>query len=279
MGFSAWDVVDFIPIIGTVARLGESVVLVAQGRSEDALESLKNAGMNVAGDALGLATGGVGKFAVSGGRVATKLLVSGSRAAGEVAEGGAVHAATRATEKVTMSEAQSLAWELQQKEARAAVEASRRAADAQYAVGKSDRIQAQTALNSIREKMAESLTREQMAKTAKGLATTTLYGSGANFGAQILLQSVTPESKILTETLGDDTQLKEGVDPSLLVLEGRPEMHLDPRHRAHTRRRHNETPPQLSVGKDIHYTDEIPPAIILLGAGIVGVATIYLVSE
>lgn len=277
MGFSAWDVVDFIPIVGSVARLGESVVLAAQGRGDDAVESLRIAGMNVAGDALGLATGGVGKMAVSGGRVATKLLVSGTRAAEETAEGGLVRAATRATEKATMSEAQSLAWELQQKEARAAVEASRRAADAEFATG--NRMEAQSALSSIREKMAESLTREQLAKQAKGLATTTLFGSGVNLGATVLLQSVTPETRINTETLGDDTQLKEGVDPSLLVLEGRPEMHLDARHRAHTRRRHNETPPQLSVGKEVHYTEEIPPAIILLGAGVLGVALIYLVSE
>lgn len=277
MGFSAWDIVDFIPVVGSVARLGESVVLAAQGRGDDAVESLKVAGMNVAGDALGLATGGVGKMAVSGGRVATKLLVSGSRAAEETAEGGLVRAATRTTEKATMSEAQSLAWELQQKEARAAVEASRRAADAQFAT--SNRMEAQSALSSIREKMAESLTREQLAKQAKGLATTTLFGSGVNLGATVLLQSVTPETRINTETLGDDTQLREGVDPSLLVLEGRPEMHLEAQHRAHTRRRHNETPPQLSVGKEEHYTEEISPVIILLGAGVLGVVLIYLVSE
>ena len=61
--WSVWDVVDFVPLVGSVARTGQAAVLLAQGDTEGAKTAAANAGMNLVGDAATILTGGASKIA------------------------------------------------------------------------------------------------------------------------------------------------------------------------------------------------------------------------
>lgn len=68
-----WFAVDCIPFVGGIARTVQSGIKLVQGDVEGAKEAIKNAGMNFAGDALGVVTGGAGKVAAVAGRTALKV--------------------------------------------------------------------------------------------------------------------------------------------------------------------------------------------------------------
>lgn len=80
-----WDVVDFIPVVGTVARGVEATALGITGQGDAALEALKAAGINAGSDVLGAVTLGAGKVAVTGARGVAKLAGRGAIRAGEEA--------------------------------------------------------------------------------------------------------------------------------------------------------------------------------------------------
>ena len=70
---SWWEnVVDVVPVAGAVYRAGAAVAAHASGDHEEAQKQWAEAGMNAAGDALGLVTGGAGKVAAVGARAAVK---------------------------------------------------------------------------------------------------------------------------------------------------------------------------------------------------------------
>lgn len=71
--FTVYDFLDVIPIIGTAARLGDSAVQGLSGNGDKSVDQLKGAGINLAGDALGAVTAGLGKFVFSGARLGTKV--------------------------------------------------------------------------------------------------------------------------------------------------------------------------------------------------------------
>lgn len=275
MGFTLWDVVDFIPVVGTVARLGESAVLAVQGKGDEALDALSDAGMNVAGDALGLVTGGAGKLVVAGGRTVAKVAVKGARTATKVAEGGVARAGVKATEKQAMSAARKAAYEAMQKDAKASVSASRAAWEKEVAkLGANDAQVHSSVMNRLKNRMQAQLSRDKMARAAREAATTTAQGAALN----LAIRAVTPEDTPMPK--GEDVALvQEGVDPHLLALEGRPEMHLTQKGRQTRRALHSEAPPQLAVGKQVH-DDGPPAALVLLTVGGLGVLAYYVfVSE
>lgn len=275
MGLSLWDVIDFIPIVGTVARLGESAVLAVQGQGDEALDALSDAGMNMAGDALGLVTGGAGKLVVAGGRTVAKVAVGGARTAAKAAEGGVARAGVRATEKEAMTVARKSAYEAMQKDAKAAVDASRAAWEREVAKMGANDVQVHTSvMNRLKNQMQAQLTREKMARAAKEVAATAAQGAAVN----LVIQSVTPEDTPMPK--GEDvTLVNEGIDPHLLALEGRPERHLTHTGRRTKRILHSETPPQMAIGK-VSHDDGPPTALILLAAGGIGIlAYYYIVSE
>mmetsp|Transcript_72331 Transcript_72331/g.207520 ORF Transcript_72331/g.207520 Transcript_72331/m.207520 type:complete len:379 (-) Transcript_72331:183-1319(-) len=74
-----WDFIDMVPVVGGAARVVQSGVLLAQGDTEGSKDAIANAGLNFAGDALGLVTGGAGKVAVvaakTGAKVVAKVVV------------------------------------------------------------------------------------------------------------------------------------------------------------------------------------------------------------
>lgn len=82
MAWSLMDAADCIPIVGAVARTAETGYCLANGDTEGAKEAAINAGLNVAGDALGVVTGGTGKVAMCGVRAAGKVAMKqGAKAA------------------------------------------------------------------------------------------------------------------------------------------------------------------------------------------------------
>ena len=71
---SWWEnFVDAVPVVGTAYRTGAAIAAHATGDHEAAQQQWAEAGMNAAGDALGLVTGGAGKMAAVGARTAAKV--------------------------------------------------------------------------------------------------------------------------------------------------------------------------------------------------------------
>lgn len=66
---------DYVPGVGTAYRTVNAVAAHARGDHNEASRQWREAGMNAAGDALGLATGGAGKVAMSATRFGTKAAV------------------------------------------------------------------------------------------------------------------------------------------------------------------------------------------------------------
>lgn len=100
MNYSLMDGLDFVPVVGTVARTGEAGYCLAIGDTEGAKEAAMNASLNAAGDALGVVTGGSGKVAMTGARVAGKAAAkAGAKAALKQGVKGYVNAALRAGSK------------------------------------------------------------------------------------------------------------------------------------------------------------------------------------
>ena len=100
-----FNVIDFIPVVGTVSRLTQASVLAITGQGDEALDALKSAGLNLAGDAVGLLTAGVGKAAFAGTRAAVKITQAAATQAGKTALRAAEKAAMQAAEKAAVSEA------------------------------------------------------------------------------------------------------------------------------------------------------------------------------
>ena len=70
---------DSVPVVGAGYRTVRAVTAHICGDHEEAAAQWQEAGMNIAGDALGLVTGGAGKAAAMGG----KFAVAGAKAAGK----------------------------------------------------------------------------------------------------------------------------------------------------------------------------------------------------
>ena len=68
-------VLDAVPVVGTVYRAGNAVAAHVTGDHEEANRQWAEAGMNAAGDALGLVTGGAGKVATTAAKVGAKAAV------------------------------------------------------------------------------------------------------------------------------------------------------------------------------------------------------------
>ena len=93
MGWSIFDVLDFIPLVGTVARLGQALDDHIKGDDAAAREHASMGGMNLGLDLLSVATMGMGRIVGSGARAASKVGVEvAAHAAGEVVVHGAVEA-------------------------------------------------------------------------------------------------------------------------------------------------------------------------------------------
>ena len=73
---SWWEtVVDCVPVVGTGYRSVRAVAAHLTGDHEAAQEQWAEAGMNLAGDAIGLVTGGAGKVAATAAKAAAKVVV------------------------------------------------------------------------------------------------------------------------------------------------------------------------------------------------------------
>ena len=74
---SWWEsVIDAIPVVGTGYRTVNALGAHLQGDHERAQQEWGEAGMNLAGDALGLVTGGAGKVAATATRVGVKTAIT-----------------------------------------------------------------------------------------------------------------------------------------------------------------------------------------------------------
>jgi len=83
-GFNIMGALDFIPIVGGIARTVEAGGHALAGNTEYAKEAISNAGMNFVGDALGLVTGGAGKVGMIAAKTGAKALVKqGVKAGGK----------------------------------------------------------------------------------------------------------------------------------------------------------------------------------------------------
>ena len=70
---SWWEsVIDAVPVVGTGYRTVKAVAAHVSGDHEEAKKQWADAGMNLAGDALGLVTGGAGKIASTAAKVGAK---------------------------------------------------------------------------------------------------------------------------------------------------------------------------------------------------------------
>ena len=68
------DTLDAVPVVGTAYRTGAAVAAHVTGDHEEAQRQWTEAGMNAAGDALGLVTGGAGKVATTAAKVGVKAV-------------------------------------------------------------------------------------------------------------------------------------------------------------------------------------------------------------
>ena len=93
------SVVDSVPVVGTAYRAGNAISAQMSGNHKEAQKQWGEAGMNLAGDALGLVTGGAGKVAATAGRAAVKTAVKQGVKAGAKA---AIKAASRQVTKSAM---------------------------------------------------------------------------------------------------------------------------------------------------------------------------------
>ena len=114
---SAFDVLDFVPVVGTVARLGQGLVEDINGNGAEARKHYAMGGVNLGMDLINVATlgvGGTGARVASGmgARVATKV---GVEVAAHAAEEGVEHGALKGA-GVAISAA-SLAAEVHEDEA------------------------------------------------------------------------------------------------------------------------------------------------------------------
>ena len=73
---SWWETaLDAVPVVGVAYRTGAAVTAHVTGDHEEAQRQWTEAGMNAAGDALGLVTGGAGKVATTAAKVGAKAVV------------------------------------------------------------------------------------------------------------------------------------------------------------------------------------------------------------
>lgn len=122
-GWNPMEVMDCIPIVGTVARVAEAGVKVSQGDMDGARASLGEAALNAAGDAVGLATGGTGKVAMTAARVGAKVVVKQAVKQGvkQAVKAGARAAVRAVSKQLTRKAMQSYAKKYFKKKIKAAV--------------------------------------------------------------------------------------------------------------------------------------------------------------
>lgn len=97
-----WDVIDMIPIVGSVARAGQLGVLLVKGDTEGAKEAALNLAMNVAGDAMMLVSGPGGKAAMTSAKTAVK---AGAKAGAKAVVKGGVKFTSKAGAKIFLKTA------------------------------------------------------------------------------------------------------------------------------------------------------------------------------
>lgn len=69
------NVIDAIPVVGVTYRTGTAITAHVRGDHEEAQKQWTDAGINLAGDVIGFATGGVGKVATTAAKIGAKTAV------------------------------------------------------------------------------------------------------------------------------------------------------------------------------------------------------------
>ena len=114
MGWDIFDVLDFVPFVGTVARLGQALDDHLRGDDAAARAHASMGGMNLGVDLLGLATAGLGRAVFGGARAATKVGVElaahgaeelGLHVGAEVAVHGAAETTTHGLTSANLKQA------------------------------------------------------------------------------------------------------------------------------------------------------------------------------
>ena len=101
--WGVWDVIDFIPIGGPVARAGQAGVYLVQGDTEGAKSAALNAGMNLVGDVATIATGGASKIASVGAKAGIKAAAkAGAKAAAKAVVKAGAKQGTKAAMKIAL---------------------------------------------------------------------------------------------------------------------------------------------------------------------------------
>ena len=103
MMWGVWDVLDFVPIVGTVARTGQAAVYLVQGDTKGAKTAALNAGMNLVGDVATIATGGASKIASVGAKAGIKAAAkAGAKAAAKAVVKAGAKQGSKAAMKIAL---------------------------------------------------------------------------------------------------------------------------------------------------------------------------------
>lgn len=107
MGWGFFDFTDFIPVLGTVLRVGQSGVLAATGHGDEAKHAIIMGGVNLGADVLTVVTFGAGAPEAEAARVAAKAAVSGvEHAVASAAEHGVVETVAHVSEHAVVNVAE-----------------------------------------------------------------------------------------------------------------------------------------------------------------------------
>ena len=107
MGWGFFDFTDFIPVLGTVLRVGQSGVLAATGHGDEAKHAILMGGVNLGADVLTVVTFGAGAPEAEAARVAAKAAVSGvEHAVASAAEHGVVETVAHVSEHAVVNVAE-----------------------------------------------------------------------------------------------------------------------------------------------------------------------------
>ena len=107
MGWGFFDFTDFIPVLGTVLRVGQSGVLAATGHGDEAKHAIAMGGVNLGADVLTVVTFGAGAPEAEAARVAAKAAVSGvEHAVASAAEHGVVETVAHVSEHAVVNVAE-----------------------------------------------------------------------------------------------------------------------------------------------------------------------------
>jgi hypothetical protein len=107
MGWGFFDFTDFIPVLGTVLRVGQSGVLAATGHGDEAKHAIAMGGVNLGADVLTVVTFGAGATEAEAARVAAKAAASGvEHAVASAAEHGVVETVAHVSEHAVVNVAE-----------------------------------------------------------------------------------------------------------------------------------------------------------------------------